>query len=88
MDDVALRRRPARTASWRACLIARAYLAIERRRGQRTRVLVPDCAHGTNPATAAMAGFDVKSIPSDADGNMDIDALEAALDETATASRR
>ncbi len=43
------------------------------------RVLVPDSAHGTNPATAAMAGFAVESIPSDADGNMDLRALESSL---------
>jgi len=47
--------------------------------GSRKRILVPDSAHGTNPATAAMAGFDVESIPSDKDGNLDIDALNAAL---------
>lgn len=43
------------------------------------RVLVPDSAHGTNPATAAMAGFAVESVPSDAEGNMDLRALEASL---------
>jgi glycine dehydrogenase subunit 2 len=35
----------------------------------RTKVLVPDSAHGTNPATAAMAGFRVVTVPSDASGN-------------------
>src|SRR3990172_12735107 len=49
--------------------------------GQRRRVLVPDSAHGTNPATAAMAGFVVQSIPSDANGNLDLAALERALEE-------
>jgi glycine dehydrogenase subunit 2 len=49
---------------------------------RRTRILVPDSAHGTNPATAAMAGFDVVSVPSDADGNADIDFLAANLDDT------
>ena len=48
---------------------------------QRTRMLVPDSAHGTNPATAAMAGYDVVSIPSDERGNMDLDALRAASDD-------
>lgn len=46
---------------------------------QRRVVLVPDSAHGTNPASAARAGFDVKSIPTDADGNTDLAALKAVL---------
>lgn len=45
----------------------------------RHTVLVPDSAHGTNPASAARCGYDVKSIPTDADGNTDLKALEAAL---------
>lgn len=46
---------------------------------QRTLVLVPDSAHGTNPASAARCGYDVRSIPTDADGNTDLAALERAL---------
>src|SRR3990172_8870769 len=60
-------------------LIARAYHQANGN-GRRTRVLVPDSAHGTNPATAAMAGFAVESIPSGRDGNLDMAALEQALD--------
>ena len=45
----------------------------------RTKILVPDSAHGTNPATAVMAGFQVATIPSDARGNCDLDALRAAV---------
>lgn len=48
-------------------------------------VLVPDSAHGTNPASAARCGYDVKSIPTDKDGNTDLAALEAALDHTVAA---
>ena len=44
----------------------------------RTKILVPDSAHGTNPASAAMAGFEVVNIPSGADGCVDLDALRAA----------
>jgi glycine dehydrogenase subunit 2 len=53
--------------------------------GHRRRVLVPDSAHGTNPATAAMCGFEVVTVPSDADGNTDLAALEAALDDSVAA---
>jgi glycine dehydrogenase subunit 2 len=51
---------------------------------KRTEFLVPDAAHGTNPATAAMCGFKVKSIPTKKDGDLDLDALERELsDKTA-----
>jgi len=43
----------------------------------RTKVAIPDSAHGTNPASAAMSGFDVISIPSDEAGNIDIDFLKS-----------
>ena len=43
----------------------------------RTKVAIPDSAHGTNPASAAMAGFDVVDIPSDKDGSIDLEALRA-----------
>jgi glycine dehydrogenase subunit 2 len=42
-------------------------------------VLVPDSAHGTNPASAAMAGFDCRIVPSDLQGRVDIEALKAML---------
>ena len=45
----------------------------------RTKILIPDSAHGTNPATAAMAGFKVVPVKSDASGDCDLDALRAAL---------
>ncbi len=59
--------------------------AYHRRRGNRkTHVIVPDSAHGTNPASARMAGFDVVTIPSDASGVMDFARFrEAVNDETA-----
>jgi glycine dehydrogenase subunit 2 len=46
---------------------------------QRTEIIVPDAAHGTNPATATMCGYSVKEIPTDRDGNVDLDALRAAV---------
>jgi glycine dehydrogenase subunit 2 len=59
-------------------LMIRAY---HRARGDRARteVLVPDSSHGTNPATATMAGFRTITIPSAADGGVDVAAFEAAL---------
>src|SRR5271163_900380 len=45
----------------------------------RNEIIVPQAAHGTNPATAAMCGCVVREIPCDDDGNIDIDALKAAV---------
>ena len=42
---------------------------------QRTEILITDSAHGTNPATAAMCGYKVREIPTDKDGDVDIDSL-------------
>ena len=51
----------------------------------RRRILVPDSAHGTNPATAAMAGFTVTHVPTAADGSLDRAIIEQELDETVAA---
>jgi glycine dehydrogenase subunit 2 len=58
--------------------------AYHRKRGdlKRTKILVPNSAHGTNPATVTMAGFTAVELPSDEDGNVDIAALRAACDDT------
>ncbi|NWG10824.1 aminomethyl-transferring glycine dehydrogenase subunit GcvPB [Candidatus Bathyarchaeota archaeon] len=48
---------------------------------KRREVIVPDSAHGTNPASAAMAGFDVVVVPSNDDGCVDLEALESAVSE-------
>ena len=48
---------------------------------QRKNVLIPDSAHGTNPATAVMAGFKVVTLPSDANGNTDLEALRSFVDD-------
>jgi len=45
----------------------------------RNEILVPDAAHGTNPATAVMCGYKVKEIPTDKNGDVDIDALKDAV---------
>lgn len=45
----------------------------------RDEILVPDAAHGTNPATATQCGFKTREIPSDANGNVDIEALRQAV---------
>lgn len=59
-------------------LIIRAYHE-ERGDSARRKILVPDSAHGTNPATAVMAGFDVVTIPSDQRGNVDLEKVRAEV---------
>ena len=49
---------------------------------KRTRVIVPDSAHGTNPASAAVCGLEVVVVKSKADGTIDTDELAALLDDT------
>jgi glycine dehydrogenase subunit 2 len=59
-------------------LMIRAY-HLERGDTERSEVLVPDSSHGTNPATATMAGYRTVTIPSAADGGVDLEAFRAAL---------
>ncbi|MDR1381176.1 MAG: aminomethyl-transferring glycine dehydrogenase subunit GcvPB [Tannerella sp.] len=64
-------------------LLIKAYHA-SRGDAKRTKILIPDAAHGTNPASAAMAGFTVVNIPSNACGCVDVEKLRAAAgDDTA-----
>ena len=60
-------------------LMARAYHRSRGEGDQRTRVLVPDSSHGTNPATATMVGYTAVTIPSNERGGIDLAALRAAL---------
>ncbi|MGA2927378.1 MAG: aminomethyl-transferring glycine dehydrogenase subunit GcvPB [Solirubrobacteraceae bacterium] len=60
-------------------LLTRAF--HESRGEHRTKVLTPDTAHGTNPATVTMAGYDVVHVSSDPRGNVDLDDLRAKADE-------
>ncbi|MCL2770463.1 MAG: aminomethyl-transferring glycine dehydrogenase subunit GcvPB [Solirubrobacterales bacterium] len=60
-------------------LLSRAY--HESRGQRRTKVLIPDTAHGTNPATVTMAGLQVVKLSSDARGGIDLDDLRARADE-------
>ena len=64
-------------------LLIKAY-HVHHNDAKRTKIIVPDSAHGTNPASAAMCGYDVVSIPSREDGCVDLEQLKAAVgDDTA-----
>jgi len=62
-------------------LLMRAHHRSNGEQSKRTEVIVPDSAHGTNPASAAMAGFNVVVVPSDDDGCVSLGALKAAVSE-------
>lgn len=66
-----------------ALMMVRAY--HDDRGERRTRVIVPDSAHGTNPASAAMCGFTVVTVPSDGRGNIDSGALRRVADGSVAA---
>lgn len=61
-------------------LIIRAYHQ-SRGDSHRTRIIIPDSAHGTNPASSAMSGFEVVTVRSDANGNVDLEALRGLCNE-------
>jgi glycine dehydrogenase subunit 2 len=55
---------------------------LDRGEAQRTTIIVPDSAHGTNPATTTMSGLEVIEVPSDERGNVDLEALRAVCGDT------
>jgi glycine dehydrogenase subunit 2 len=76
---------PAAGAQGELCglLLIRAYL--ESKGSARRIVLIPDSAHGTNPATATIAGYEVRNIRSDAAGQIDVEALKSIVNEDVAA---
>ncbi|WP_276272484.1 aminomethyl-transferring glycine dehydrogenase subunit GcvPB [Haloarcula litorea] len=83
MDAVTLQPPAGAAGEFTGIRIAKAYHE-HNGEGERSEVVIPDSAHGTNFATAAMAGYDVVELPSGDDGRVDLAALEAAVgDETA-----
>jgi len=79
LDAVSLQPAAGAQGELTALLVAAAHFRAQK--AQRTRVLIPDSAHGTNPASAAIAGFDAVSIKSNSRGLVDIADLKAKLDE-------
>jgi len=83
MDEVTLQPAAGAHGEFTGMLLARAY--HEHKGEKRHEVVIPDTAHGTNPASAAMAGFEVIEIPSGEDGCVDLEALESAVSEDTAA---
>src|SRR5260370_31319173 len=78
MDAVTLQPAAGAHGEMTGLLLIRAYL--ESKGNARKKILVPDSAHGTNPATAMMVGYKVQNIPSNERGLVDIEALKALVD--------
>lgn len=78
MDAVSLSPMAGAQGEFAGVAIIRAY---HQARGdtERTEILVPDAAHGTNPASAIMCGYTVREIPTNSEGDVDLEALKAAL---------
>ncbi len=79
MDAVTLQPAAGAHGELAGILMIRAYHESRGEGEQRRVVLVPDGAHGTNPATASMAGYTVVEVPSGRDGEVDLDAFTRAL---------
>ncbi|WP_054949420.1 aminomethyl-transferring glycine dehydrogenase subunit GcvPB [Numidum massiliense] len=78
MDEVTLQSAAGAQGEWAGLMIIRAYHE-SRGEQQRTKVIIPDSAHGTNPASAAVAGLDVVTVGSNADGLVDVEALRGLV---------
>lgn len=82
MDQVTLQPAAGAHGEWTGLMLIRAY--HESRGEKRTKVIVPDSSHGTNPASATVAGYDTITIKSNERGMVDLDALRAVVgDDTA-----
>jgi glycine dehydrogenase subunit 2 len=83
MDAITLQPAAGAHGELTGILMVRAYL--ESRGNPRKKILIPDSAHGTNPATAAMSGYTVENLKSNAAGMLDVASLEAQVNEDVAA---
>ncbi len=84
MDGISLTPAAGAQGEFAGVAMIKAYHQARGEGEQRNEILVPDAAHGTNPASAVMCGFKVKEIPSNADGDVDLEQLQHSLsDKTA-----
>jgi glycine dehydrogenase subunit 2 len=83
MDAITLQPAAGAHGELTGILMVRAYL--ESRGNPRKKILIPDSAHGTNPATAAMSGYTVENLKSNAAGMLDVASLVAQVNEDVAA---
>ncbi|MGB6687150.1 MAG: aminomethyl-transferring glycine dehydrogenase subunit GcvPB [Terracidiphilus sp.] len=83
MDAITLQPAAGAHGEFTGILLVRAW--HESQGNPRRRVIIPDSAHGTNPATAAICGYGVENLKSNADGGIDLEALARQVDEDTAA---
>ncbi len=83
MDTITLQPAAGAHGEFTGILLARAY--HESKGNPRRKVIIPDSAHGTNPATAAVCGYEVVNLKSNAEGGVDVEALARLVDEDTAA---
>jgi glycine dehydrogenase subunit 2 len=81
LDAVSLQPAAGSQGELTGLLLMRAYFDEHGEGDQRRRIVIPDTAHGTNPASVTMAGYELTNVATDARGNVDLDDLRAKVDE-------
>ncbi|MBV8395708.1 MAG: aminomethyl-transferring glycine dehydrogenase subunit GcvPB, partial [Actinobacteria bacterium] len=81
LDAVSLQPAAGSQGELTGLLLMRAYFDDRGEGEQRRRIVIPDTAHGTNPASVTMAGYELTPVSTDARGNIDLDDLRAKVDE-------
>ena len=84
MDEVTLQPAAGAHGEWTALMIFKAY-HLDNGEGHRDEVIVPDSAHGTNPASASFAGFKAVTVKSNERGEVDIEDLKRVVNENTAA---
>jgi len=80
LDAVSLQPAAGSQGELTGLLLVRAYFAARGEGEQRRKVVIPDTAHGTNPASVTMAGYELTPVRTDARGNIDVDDLRGKVD--------
>ncbi|MGC8561766.1 MAG: aminomethyl-transferring glycine dehydrogenase subunit GcvPB [Thermoplasmata archaeon] len=85
MDEITLQPLAGAEGEFTGLSIVRAYFECKKELDTRREVVVPDSAHGSNPASSHMAGFDVVQVPSTSDGTVDLEKFKEAVTERTAA---
>jgi glycine cleavage system P protein (glycine dehydrogenase) subunit 2 len=81
LDAVSLQPAAGSQGELTGLMLVRAYFAARGEAEQRRKVVIPDTAHGTNPASVTMAGYELTHVQTDSRGNIDVDDLRGKVDE-------
>src|SRR5437868_6676048 len=81
LDGVSLQPAAGSQGELTGLMLVRAYFEDKGEDDQRRKIVIPDTAHGTNPASVTMAGYELTPVKTDARGNIDVDDLRGKVDE-------